>query len=154
MNGAQPAPLAFSTVFGILMAAACFVDADRPGLIAVALAVVAVLVGTVVPAAAVVAVLLTVVAIVLSDPPVLFAALSGLSAAAYLVVRYAVKAGVVTTTWPTVIGAIGFTVVGVVATSVPLHLAWLPVLAPPAALAIVALATRPFFGLRRVEPTK
>jgi hypothetical protein len=149
MDAAQPAPLAFSTVFGILMAAACAVHADRPGLVAVALAVAAVLVGLRFSAAATVAVLLTAAALVLSEPPVLFAALSGLSAAAYLVLRHAAAAGVVTTTWPTVIGAIGFTVVGAVAASAPLHAPWLPVLAPPAAVAIFAMATVPFLGERR-----
>jgi hypothetical protein len=148
----QPAPLAFSTVFGILMAAAGAVHADRPGLITVTLSVVAVLVGLRFKTMATVAVLLTVSAIVLSEPPALYAALAGLSATAYLVLRHAVEAGVVTTTWPTVIGAIGFTGVGVVATSVPLHLPWLPVLAPPAAVAVFALATRPFLGERRNSP--
>ncbi len=152
MTGPQPAPLAFSTVFGILMAAAAAERADGLGLVAAAFAVAAVFVGLRFRTAATVAVLLTVLAIVLSEPPVLFAALSGLSATAYLVLRHAVHAGVVTTTWPTVIGAIGFTVLGAVAASVPLHLPWLPVLAPPAAVAIFALATRPFLGQRRIEP--
>ena len=87
-------------------------------------------------------------AIVLAEPPAVFAALSGLSAAAYLVVRHAVEASVVTTTWPTVIGAIGFTALGALATAAPLHLPWLPVLAAPAAVAIFALVTRPFLELR------
>ena len=154
MAGAQPAPLVFSTVFGILMAAACAVHADRPGLVAAALAVAAVLVGLRFRAAATVAVLLIVAAVALSEPPALFAALSGLSATAYLLLRHAVEAGVVTTTWPTVIGAIGFTVLGGVATSVPLHVPWLPVLAPPAAVAVFALAMLPFLGERRTEPRK
>ena len=144
----QPAPRAFSTVFGILMAAAAAVHADRAGLIAVALAALAVLVGLRFRAVATAAVLLTVSAIVLAEPPAVFAALSGLSAAAYLVVRHAVEASVVTTTWPTVIGAIGFTALGALATAAPLHLPWLPVLAAPAAVAIFALVTRPFLELR------
>ncbi|MBV8348301.1 MAG: hypothetical protein JOZ49_12425 [Mycolicibacterium sp.] len=144
----QPAPRAFSTVFGILMAAAAAVHADRAGLIAVALAALAVLVGLRFRAAATAAVLLTVSAIVLAEPPAVFAALSGLSAAAYLVIRHAVEAGVVTTTWPTVIGAIGFTALGALATTAPLHLPWLPVLAAPAAVAIFALVTRPFLEHR------
>src|SRR5271166_3380897 len=146
MAGAQPAPLVFSTVFGILMAAACAVHADRPGLVAAALAVAAVLVGLRFRAAATVAVLLIVAAVALSEPPALFAALSGLSATAYLLLRHAVEAGVVTTTWPTVMGG--------VATSVPLHVPWLPVLAPPAAVAVFALAMLPFLGERRTEPRK
>ena len=144
----QPAPRAFSTGFGILMVAAAAVHADRPGLVVAALAVTAVLVGLRFRAAVTAAVLLTVSAIVLCEPPPLFAAVSGLSAAAYLVLRHAVEAGVVTTTWPTVVGVIGFTVLGAIATSAPAHLPWLPVLAPPAAVAIFALATRPFLDHR------
>jgi hypothetical protein len=144
----QPAPRAFSTVFGMLMAAAAGEGADRAGLIAVALAALAVLVGLRFRVAATFAVLVTVSVIVLSEPPALFAALAGLSAAAYLVLRHAVEAGVVTTTGPTVIGAIGFTVLGAIATAAPLHLPWLPVLAPPAAVAIFALVTRPFLEHR------
>jgi hypothetical protein len=79
----------------------------------------------------------------------LFAALSGLCAAAYLVLRYAVAAGVVTTTWPTVMAAIGFTVLGAAATSIPAHLPWLPLVAPPAAVAVFALVTRPFLVKHR-----
>jgi hypothetical protein len=36
--------------------------------------------------------------------------------------------------------------VGVVAMSFPLHLPWVPLAAPLAALAIYVLATRPFLG--------
>ncbi|MCW2649244.1 MAG: conserved hypothetical transrane protein [Mycobacterium sp.] len=142
----QPAPRAFSTVFAVLMVAAAAVHAERPGLIAAVLAMIAVLGGLRFRAAATLAVLFTVAAIVISAPPPLFAALSGLCAVAYLVLRHAVHAGVVTTTWPTVIGAIVFTALGVAATVVPLHVPWLPLLAPPAAVALYALTMRPFLG--------
>ena len=71
-------------------------------------------------------------AIVLSDPSPMFAALSGLSAAAYLVLRHAVgaPAGVVTATTPTMIAAVGFAFAGVVATSFAPRLPWSPLLAP------------------------
>jgi hypothetical protein len=142
----QPAPLVFSTAFGLLMAAAAAVRADRLGSIAAALAVIAVVVGLRYRSAAIVSVLLVIAAIVLSDPPPLFAALSGLSAASYLVIRYSTGplAGVVTTTRPTVIGMIGFAVAGVVATVVPLSLPWLPLAAPPAVVVIFVLAVLPF----------
>ena len=77
---AQPAPLLFSTAFGALMVAAAAWPAGPAGLIAVALAGAAVLAGLFVRWAATAAVLLTVAAGALTDPPVLFAAVSGLSA--------------------------------------------------------------------------
>ena len=124
----QPAPLAFSTAFGFLMVSAAAVQAGKAGSIALVLAVIALLIGLVYRAAATLSVLSVIAAIVLSNPPPLFAAVSGLSAAAYLVLRHAAgpPAGLVTTTRPTVIGMVGMTLVGIAATSVPLRLPWLP----------------------------
>jgi hypothetical protein len=48
--------------------------------------------------------------------------------------------------WPTVVGAVGFSFAGLVATSFPLQLPWLPLAAPLAVLAIYVLATRPFLS--------
>jgi hypothetical protein len=81
----------------------------------------------------------------LCDPSPVFAALSGLAAAAaYLVLRYAAgMPGVVTATQPTVVGAVGFTCAGLAATSFPLQSPWLPLSAPVAAVGICTLATRP-----------
>ena len=137
----QPAPLAFSSVFGLLMVAAAAVDADRAAVVTAAVAVGAMLVGLRYRAAATLSVLLVVAVIVLSDPPGLYAALSGLSAAAYLVLWHAASLGVVTTTVPTVLGMVGFTLVGVVATVVPAAVPWLPLVAPVAAVAIFVVAT-------------
>jgi hypothetical protein len=147
----QPAPRAFSTAFGLLMTAAAAVSADGIAFVAVSLAAIAVLVGLQLRSAATLAVLLTVSAIVLSDPSPVFAALSGLSAAAYLVLRHAVGAptGVVTATAPTMIAAVALTLVGVVSTALPLQLPWLPLLAPLAVFAMYALAVRPFVGNRK-----
>lgn len=94
------------------------------------------------------AVLLAVATIVLAGPPHVLAALSGLCAAAYLVCRHAVgtHAAVVLGSWPTIVGAVGFTFAGSVATSFPLQLPWLPLAAPLAVLAIYVVATRPFLG--------
>ena len=108
------------------MVAAAAVGADRAAGVAAALAVGALVVGLRYRAAATLSVLLVVAVIVLSDPPALYAALSGLSAAGYLVLRHAASLGVVTTTRPTVLGMVGFTLVGVVATMVPATLPWLP----------------------------
>src|ERR1700738_2445855 len=143
----QPAPLAFSTAFGLLMVTAAAIHTDRAGVVAVGVAVVALLAGLRYRAAATLSVLSALAAIVLSVPPPLlaafpptvfsvppplFAALSGLSAAAYLVIRHAAGAGVVTTTRPTVIAMVTFTLIGIGATSVALHLPWLPRVDPPA----------------------
>jgi hypothetical protein len=84
----------------------------------------------------------------LANPPPLLAALSGLCAVAYLVCRHAVgtPVGAVLGSWPTTVAAVGFTIAGLVATSFPLQLPWLPLVAPLAVLAIYVLATRPFLG--------
>jgi hypothetical protein len=98
--------------------------------------------------AATIAVLLLVATVLVSNPSLTFAAWSGLSAAAYLVCRHAVGTpeGAVMWSWPTVVGAVGFAFAGLVATSFPLQLPWLPLAAPLAVLAIYVLATRPFLS--------
>jgi hypothetical protein len=92
------------------------------------------------------AVLLTLVAIALSGPPATVAAVSGLSAAAYLVLRHAASngAGLDSVSVATMVSAVGFTLVGLVATAFPLRLPWLPLLAPLAVFAVYLLATRPY----------
>ncbi|HEY3996905.1 MAG TPA: hypothetical protein VGM40_13190 [Mycobacterium sp.] len=98
--------------------------------------------------AATIAVLLAAVTIMLSGPPIVLVALSGLCATAYLVCRHAAGASAwaVMGSWPTVVAAIGFTLAGLAAASFPLQVPWLPLAAPVGALAIYALATRPFLG--------
>jgi hypothetical protein len=147
----QPAPLAFSTAFGLLMVTAAAIHTNRAGVVAIGVAVVALLAGLRYRAAATLSVLSAIAAIVLSVPPPLFAALSGLSAAAYLVIRHAAGAGVVTTTRPTVIAMVTFTLIGIGATSVPLHLPWLPLVAPPAVVVIFLLAAWPFLRGQRIN---
>jgi hypothetical protein len=152
----QPAPLAFSTAFGFLMVTAAAVQADwgsiAAGSIALGLAVVAALTGLVYRPASTLSVLLVIAAIVLSNPPPLFAGVSGLSAAAYLVLRHAARPSAgVTTTRPTVVGMVGMTLVGIAATTVPLHLPWLPLLAPPAVVVLFVLVTRPFVRIPRTH---
>jgi hypothetical protein len=136
-------PRVVAPAFGLLMVAVAAVHAHGPALVAAAAAVTAVVAGIHFRSAATVAVVITASVIALSNPPVIFATLCGLSATAYLVLRHA---SAVTATRPTILGAVGFTLVGLVATAIPLHLAWLPLLAPVAALAIFVIAIRPFVG--------
>ena len=135
-----------STGFGLLMVAAAVVHAERLEMLLAALAVVAVFIGLKFAVAATLAVAVTVTLIVVSGAPPLFAALSGTAAAAYLVVRHSfgVRGAVATMTRPTSVGIVGFTLVGIIATSVPLQIAWLPLLAPPAVVGVFLIALRPF----------
>ena len=137
-----------STAFGLLMVGLVAVGSHGLAAAAGIVTLIAVVVGIVFRPAATVAVLLVVATIVLSDPPHVLTALSGLCAAAYLVCRYAagMSTSVVFGSWPTVVAAGGFTFAGIVATSFPLQLPWLPLAAPLGALAIYVLATRPFLG--------
>lgn len=145
---ARSAPLVLSAIFGMLMVGLAVVGSHGQVVVVGALSAVAVGVGLAFRPAATLAVLLSVVTIALSDPSSVFAAWSGLCAAAYLVCRHAVAApvGVVIRSWPTVIAAVGFTSAGLVATSFPLQLAWLPLAAPLAVLAIYVFAARPFLS--------
>ena len=149
-GSAQPAPLLFSTAFGLLMAVASAIHAGRIGSLAALLAALAVLVGLRFPAAATLAVLMAVVAVASSNAYPLYAALAGLSAAAYLVIRHAAgpSAGVVTTTRPTVLAMVGFTLVGVAATIVPGTFPWLPLAAPAAVVVIFVLTALPLVAGR------
>ncbi|RUP01567.1 MAG: hypothetical protein EKK34_28535 [Mycobacterium sp.] len=142
---AQSGTRVFSVVFGLLMVAAATIGSHGPALAAGAAAVLAVGLGAVFCSAATIAVLLAVLIIAVSDGSHVLAALSGLCAAAYLVCRHA-SGDVVTGSWPTIVAAVGFTFVGLVATSFPVQVPWLPLLAPLAVLAIYVLATRPFLN--------
>jgi hypothetical protein len=86
-------------------------------------------------------------AIVVSDAPPMPAALAGLSAACYLVLRYTEGGSgrVVGASATAMLAALGFTFIGVLAASFPFELPWLPLLAPLAVFGIYVLATRPFF---------
>ncbi len=139
----QPGARTLSTGFGALMVAAAGVQAHGTAVAVSMVALAAVGAGLLVRAAATGAVLLTVFALAVSDPPPVFAALSRLSAVAYLLLRYAAGAGVVTMTRPTLIAMLGFTLAGVIATAVNIDLPWLPLLAPPAVVAMYVLALIP-----------
>ena len=136
-----------ATVFGVLMVGLAAVGSHGPALVTAAAALIAVSAGLVFRAVATIAVLLSVATIVASDQSLVFAAWSGLCAAAYLVCRHAAATpGVVMWSWPTVVAAVGFTCAGLVAASFPLQLPWLPLAAPLAVLAIYVLAARPFLS--------
>jgi hypothetical protein len=147
-SGARFGLQALATVFGLLMVGLVAVGAQGPAVGVGIGALVAVAVGVVFRPAATLAVLLSVATVVVSDPSDVLVALAGLCAAAYLISRHAAAMPdpVVMASWPTVAGAVGFTLVGVVAMAFPLHLPWVPLAAPLAVLAIYVLATRPFLG--------
>lgn len=145
-----------STVCGLLMVTAVGIGTHGQALVAAMLAVAAVAAGTLFRPAATLAVLLTVAAIVLTNPAPTVTAVSGLAAAGYLMLRHA--AGLDAVSGASIVGAVGFTLAGLVATAFPLELPWLPLAAPLAILGIYALAIRPFTshpgdrGLRQGVP--
>jgi len=132
---------ALSAAFGLVMVAAVAVQADGAALVAAGLAALAVLAGNVFRPAATLAVLLAAVGIVLDDAPAMLAALSGLCAACYLVLRHTTVF-----TAPTVVGAVGFSAATLAAVALPMELPWVPLVAPLAVLTLVVLATRPFWA--------
>jgi hypothetical protein len=126
--------------FGVVMAGAAAVGADTRGLIAVAVALIAVLAGLYLRVAATAAVLAVICAIALTGPQPMPAAVSGVCAATYLVLVHA------TVTRPTAVGIAGFAAVGILATTLPSGLSWLPLLAPVAVVAAVGVALSPFLS--------
>jgi hypothetical protein len=141
MSAAAFVTRTISTAFGLVMVASAAVQADGRGLVAAVVAAAAVLVGSVFRPAATIAVLLTVAVIVLADAPLVMTATSGLCAAAYLVLRHTAAVSS-----PTVLGAVGFTAVGLAAASLPIQLPWVPLLAPVAVLVLYVVVTRPFWS--------
>jgi hypothetical protein len=135
-----------ATACGLLMVAAVGIGSHGPILLAAASAAAAVTIAILFRPAATLAVLLTVGVIVLTSPPPSLAAVSGLAAAIYLVLRHAAGSGIGldSVSGATLVSAAGFTLVGLAATAFPLQLPWLPLLAPLAVFAIYLLATRPF----------
>ncbi len=137
-----------SVAFGLLMVAATGVSPQQqPAFAAAMVAMAAVLAGIMFRPVATVAVVLAVLTIALSNPSPLLAAVSGLAATLYLLLRHALG-GVMTTSAPTIIAALGFTVVGLAATWFPLRLPWLPLVAPAAVLGAYLLAIRPYLSDR------
>lgn len=132
-------PRVLSTALGLLMVVAASAGLTGAAVVVAIVAVIAVLAAVVFRPAAQLAVLFAMSAIMFADTPPLLAVVSGLSAAAYLVLRHAAPV-----TAATSIFAAGFAVVGLVATEFPLQLPWLPLIAPLAALGCYVLVARPF----------
>ena len=154
----QPIPLLFSSLvgqaFGILMVVTAVRPAGAIGLALLGLSTAALLAGLLLRQAAAVAVLVSIAAMALADPTPLFAAVSGLSAAAYLVLRYAASDGepgsdAVTLTVPTVAGLVGFTMAALAASLVGLQMAWVRLLAPLIAMAILVVVVLPLWADER-----
>jgi hypothetical protein len=136
-----------SAAFGLMMMAAAGFQTAGPALALAMLGAAMVVVGIPFRSAATPAVLSAAVALVVSDAPPMLAALAGLSAACYLVLRYTEgnSTRVLGASAPAMLAALGFSFVGVFAASFPFELPWLPLLAPAAVFAIYVLATRPFY---------
>lgn len=127
---------------GVSMAITAGAGTHGSAALAAVLTAAAALAGLWLRPAATSAVLLAVLAIALADPPTAPAVVSGLCAVAYLTLRYSAVSV------PTVIAAVGFAFVGLVAAVFPLRVAWLPVVAPLAVFGCYALAARPFLAGR------
>lgn len=135
-----------SAAFGLLMVVTAAGSGGSVVLAALGLAVLAVAVGVVDRRASTAAVLLSITALALSDPSPLFAAVSGMSAAVYLLARHAAATGAITLTPPTVAGLLGFTAVGLVGTAVALPVNWIPLLTPVIMAAVLIVAALPLLA--------
>lgn len=135
-----------STACGLLMVAAVGVGTHGPARVVALSALVAVSAAVLFRPVATLAVLLTVAVIAATGPAATVAAVAGLSAAVYLVLRHGAASGIGldSVSAATLVSAVGFTLAGLIATAFPLQLPWLPLLAPLAVFAIYLLATRPF----------
>ena len=144
--GTRLAAHLLSTACGLLMVAAAGAGTHGTARVVAVSALVAVVAAVLVRPVATIAVLLTVAVIALTGPAAIVAAVAGLSAAVYLVLRHGAASGIGldSVSVATLASALGFTLAGLVATAFPLQLPWLPLLAPLAVFAIYLLATRPF----------
>lgn len=129
-------------MFGVLMIGAAAYRADGVALVVAGAALVAVLVSVWWRPAGTVAVVLTLTTVVLADPAPMHTVLAGLAAAAYLILRHS------SPTVPTMFFAVGFASAAAVVVAVPVHVPWLPLIAPLALLAGYLLALVPFTRLR------
>jgi hypothetical protein len=145
-RGAQLTAHLLSTASGLLMVAVVGIGSHGRILTVATSAAVTVTVAILFRPIATLAVLLTVALVALSGPSAALAALAGLSATVYLILRHAAGSGVGlnSVSGATLVAAVGFALVGLVATAFPLQLPWLPLLAPLAVFAVYLLATRPF----------
>jgi hypothetical protein len=135
---------ALSLAFGLLMVAAVTVQSEGPALVTASAALFAVVVGLVSPVAATLAVMTTVVVLALSGPSPALAAVAGVAATAYLALRHAEGHAPTLLSKPTLLGALGLSAVAVLASTVPLTLPWVPLVAPLAVVAIYVVVVAPF----------
>ena len=136
-----------SLAFGLLMVAAATVGSSGPALVVSAAALLAVVAGLVSRAGATVAVVATAGALALSGPVPVVAALAGLAATFYLVLRHA-GAGdpAMALTAPTILAALGLSAVAVIGATLPFSLPWVPLVAPLAAVAIYVIVVNRYVG--------
>jgi len=147
-------PLAFSSAFGILMVVTAVRPAGADGTVALGVSAAALVAGVFFRPAATVAVLASIVAMALTDPEPLFAAVSGMAAAVYLMFRYAVSGGgrgggagaPVALTMPTVVCLVGFAIAGLVPSLVGVRLSWVALLAPMIVVGILVLVALPLWA--------
>jgi CHASE2 domain-containing sensor protein len=78
----------------------------------------------------------------------MLAVISGICAAAYLVMRHACVPNSVTPTRATAVAALSFGLAGAVITIFPLDVGWLPLIAPFGLLGAFAIATHPYMRHR------
>lgn len=128
------------SVFGVLMVVAVAYRAQGWALLVAVAALVAVGAAVWWRPAATIAVLLAVGAAALDPIAPMATALAGLAAAAYLVLRH----GDGRTTPATMIAAAAFGLAATAIAVAPLHIPWLPLVAPLALLAVYVLTLRPF----------
>ena len=122
---------ALSTAFGLLMVAAVALQADAPGLIAV---------------------MACVAAIALSDPSPLLSALSGLNATCYLLLRHG--GGRESITQATIVAVLTSSALGLVATSIPIRLPWVPLAAPLAVFVVFVIVVQPLRVAQRGDQSR
>jgi hypothetical protein len=132
-----------SILFGVLMIAAAAVQSSGVGLVVSGAALVALGAGVWWRPAATLAVAGVAAALVLSPVALPLAALAGLSAVAYLVLRHGA-----TITRATTVGALSATAVAVAATAFPLDLPWVPLLVPLVVPALYLVVLAPFENRR------
>ena len=136
-----------SLAFGLLMVAAGAVQSTGPALVVSGVALLAVVAGLVSRGAAVVAVLATAGALALSAPSPVLAALAGMAAMVYLVLRHATAGDAAAVlTVPTMLAALGFSGVTVVGATVPLSLPWVPLIAPLTVVALYVIGVDRYVG--------
>lgn len=150
MQGTGRAQTVLPTAFGVQMAVAAAGPGAAPQ-IAAALALAGVLIGVFHRPASTVAVLAAAVALAVGNPAVFSAALCGLSATVYLLLRHTPDS----LTAPALVGMLVFSTVAVLAGLVPWRLAWLPLLAPAVVVAVVvASGAVAGAGLFRSDPVR